>query len=195
MDAGYLYGHNLIGEFDAITGVPGNTGNPLEGRVGSFTFYNTTAVALAVGGTSSVPVLYNPPNSGYNARIMAVRLGVTAGTWAQGTVGYGLTPNASLSSVTAGPAAMPAYVGGAQLACPFLWYTTATSAAAPTYFRASGINVAGAAGAGPMFTTLDPINGFIVLAPGAAFYPAVSLNAVATTVTVYVDVIATPVGS
>jgi len=191
MDGTFLYGQTLSTEQDAITPAAGNA---LNGKVGGFTFYNTTAVALAVGGTSSVPVLYNPVNSNYNCRIMAVRYGVTAGTWAQGTVGYGITPNAVLSSLTAGPAAMPAYVGGVQLACPFLWYTTCTSGAAPTYFRASGINTGGAAAAGPMFNATDYINGFVVLAPGTAFYPAVSLNAVATTVTVYVDVIATLLG-
>lgn len=191
MDANWLYGQNGAAAYDAIAPA---SGNPNAGIVGAYRFYTTTAVALAAAGTSSVPVLYNPPSSSYNCRIMTVRYGSVAGTVVQGVICNGIQIGAVLTSLTAGPAALSAWVGGTGMACPFLWYTTATSGVAPSIVLPTGINTGGAYAAGPTFTMRDDVNGFIVLAPGTAFYPAISINAVAMTVQVSVDVIATPVG-
>ncbi len=188
MDSQVFYGPRAASELDAITGV--KTG------IAGFRFYNTSAVAYAAAGTSTVPVLYNPVNSGVVARIMCVRIGSVAGTVVQGALGYGWAVNATLTSVTAGPNPIPAYLGGIQAACGLLWYTTATSGAAPT-FMPMGVNTGGAYAAGPTFPIRDDINGFLVLAPGSAFYPIVSINAVAMTALCAVDVIQTalPAGS
>lgn len=192
MDTQFFYGPRSNSEADAL--VP-PAGAATAGVTGGFLFYSSTAVAYAAGGTSSVPVLYNPTTGPqFNCRIQWVKIGVRAGTWVQGDVGYGITTNASLSSLTPGPAALNCYLGGTQLSNPFLWYTTATSAVAPAVYIPNGLNFGGAAAAGPAFQLFDPIYGSIILAPGTAFYPNISVNAVAATVVVQIFVIATPVG-
>ena len=193
MDTQFFYGPRAGSEGDAL--IP-PVGSVNAGKTGGFLFYSTTAVAYAAAAASSVPVLYNPTNSQFNCRIQWVKIGVRAGSWAQGDVGYGIYVNASLSALTAGPVALSSYVGGSGvLANPFLWYTTATSAVAPPVYIPSGINFGGAAAAGPAFNLVDNINGSIILAPGTAFYPNISVNAVAATVIVQVFVIATPFGA
>lgn len=183
MDTQFKFGPVANSEFDALVGAPV--------PYGGVRFYNSTAVALAVAGTASVPVLYNPPGSGVLARIQTVRLGVVAGTTILGYHGYGWAINPTLSALTAGPNPIGAVLGRGPTT-PLLWYTTATWAAAPTLI-ASGLNAGGAFAAGPMFALRDDIGGWIILPPGCAFAPLIANAAVAATCVCVVDVYQTPI--
>ena len=183
MDATFYQGPSLVTELDAVTGAAAPTA--------ALKFFTTTAVAAAVAGTASVPILYNPPGSGVVARIMAVRFGAVAGTVIAGNLVYGWLFNPTLTGLTAGPNPVNGFLGRGN-STPLLWYTTATSAAAPNVMGTAGISAGGAYAAGPLFQMFDPVNGFIVLPPNTAFWPYLANAAVAMTALITVDVIQTP---
>jgi hypothetical protein len=185
-DSSYFQGPVSGSQTDAVTVVSGSSGS-----VGLFKCYTTTAVAGAIAGTSSVPLLYNPPGSGVVLRIMAVRFGAVAGTVIAACITYGVQSSPVLTVLTAGPTPINCFIGrGATFAGN--WYTTATIGAAPTILFPNGISAGGAYAAGPLFTMMDPVNGSIVIPPACAFWPYLSNAALAMTALITVDVLQTP---
>lgn len=182
MDSTFYYGANAQDQVDAVTGAPDN--------VGLFRFYTTVAIAAAAPGTSSVPILFNPANSGVVARIQTVRIGAVAGTVIAGCLLYGVYDTPTLSGLTAGPAYVNAFHGRGNTS-PLLWYRLATCPT-PTIVFPNGISAGGAYAAGPLFTMRDDVNGAIVIPPGVAFWPFLANAAVAMTALVSVDVLQTP---
>lgn len=182
MESTVFYGQNAQDQVDAIAGAPAS--------VGLFKFYTTTAIAAAVPGTASVPILLNPANSGVVARIQAVRFGVVAGTVIAGCLLYGVYDTPTLSGLTAGPASVNGFVGRGNTT-PLLWYRLATCPA-PVIVFPNGISAGGALAAGPLFTMRDDVNGAIAIPPGWAFWPFLANAAVALTALVSVDVLQTP---
>jgi hypothetical protein len=187
MDATFYQGTSLVTETDAVT--PG--ANPSSGIVGAFRCYTSAAIAAAAVGVTSAPALYNPPNSGVVLRVQAIRLGVVGGTVIAGTLGYAYQNQPVLSGLTAGPAPLSTFL---TRGAPFqgLWYSALTLAAAPTFIGSNGLSAGGALAAGPLFSLMDPVNGFIVIPPGVIFLPFVANAAVALTALVTLDVIQTP---
>ena len=186
MDGSYFQGQVSGTQQDAVTVVSGASGS-----VGLFKCYTTSAVAGAVIGTTTAPALYNPPASCVVLRIMAVRLGAVAGTVIAACHTYGVIAAPVLSGLTAGPTPINCFIGrGATF--QGAWYTGITVGAAATILFPSGISAGGALAAGPLFTMMDPVNGSIVLPPGAIFYPWVSNAAIALTALITVDVMQTP---
>lgn len=137
-------------------------------------------VTLAVPGTASAPVLYNPPQSDSILQILRVHLGITGGTIVEGAIEYALQDNPTLSGLTLGPNPINMAFGKGN-ACRALWYKAATWAAAATVILPYGINATGANAAGAR--SIDKHEeGRILLYPGTAFAPCVASAAVAATV-------------
>ena len=183
MDATIYQGPSLVTEVDAVTGA--------AAPIGAFKFFTTTAIAAAVPGTTSVPILYNPPQSQVVARIMTVRFGVVGGTVVAGNIVYGWLFNPTLTGLTAGPNPVNGFLGRGN-STPLLWYTAATSAAAPNSMGTNGISSGGALAAGAMYQLEDNVNGMIVIPPGTAWWPFLANAAEALTALITVDVIQTP---
>jgi hypothetical protein len=182
--------------------VPVNNGNQstqldaVFGKASGFgMFIGSNAAAgntVAAVGVNSAPCLYNPPSSNVALRIQSVHIGVISGTVIAGNLGYAIQKDPVLSALTEGGIITGSFLFRTQPSQAKL-YTALTVAAAPTWIGTNGLSAGGALAAGPLFNLRDDINGAIVVPPGSAFWPFVSINAVALVANVTVRWIEVPI--
>jgi hypothetical protein len=177
----------VVGERDAV----------LSGQL--FTYSSaSTGVALKAADTSPVMMIWNPLGSGVNLRIQSVSFGaVSKTTVIISNLGWGVILNAGNQFGTAAPivsytaAAAANRLVGANGKASQMYFGPATVSVtnAPTWRESYAKSFGGDFAAGPGFDLTIPVNGSIVIAPGVAFFPALS-NA-ATTIIAAVTVLAT----
>lgn len=164
--------------------------------------YSTAAAGVtgAAAGVNSVPMLWNPADSGVRLRILEVKVGGISGTVIAAHVAYGILLKAGSAIGTAAPVVSLTEVAGVNLMpgagnvsrirfAP----ATVTLIAAPTYWMPNGFNAGGAHAAGPLFPLIDKVDGKIVIPPGVAFFPYISNAAIALVAAVAVLAIEEPI--
>jgi hypothetical protein len=144
------------------------------------------AAILLTNTTANGPTIWNPAGSGKILYIDKLELSWLSGTITVSSLIWNITKNAGNTAATGSPiltwtnvAPTPALVGGAT-ASRMLWAPiTSTYTAAPSFYRASGINMIAAGASVPFVATYD---GDFAVMPGNA----VTLNcAVATTTALF----------
>jgi hypothetical protein len=181
------FGFASASEFDVVLKAPAPWG--------IFKAYTlvANAVTIAIPGTSTAPILYNPPSSGVVFKILRVSWGVTGGTIAASASCYAIQDQPALSAVTAGPVPINAnyFRGNAFLG---YWYTAVTWATASTVIIPYGFHSGGANAAGP-FSNPQWIENRLYINPGQVFAPCCATSAQAATVCPMVEFLQMPIGA
>jgi hypothetical protein len=188
-----VYGANgyVVAERDAV----------LSGQCFSYSTAATGVLAKAAD-TSPVMMLWNNSVSQpVNLRIQRVMISAVSGSVIVGSLGWGIILNAGYAigasgapiiSYTAAAATNRLVAGGKASQIAFAPATVSVTTA-PAFRETWGYSSGGALAAGPIFSIDIPVNGQIVIPPGAAFFPFLSNAAFALTAIVTVVATEEPV--
>lgn len=169
-------------QYTVGAGVPAGVTDAMV--AGQCFWYSTaaTGVALAVVGTGSAPMIWNPSDSNRKLHVIQVNIGYVSGAVAAQHVGWGLFLNVGSTKGTAQPivsctevAAVNAILGASGQASHMRFApATVSMTGGPSYAGTYGISSGGAVGAGPLYQMIDYTWGKITIPPGVAFFPAIT---------------------
>jgi len=180
-------------EYTVGAGLP----SPVQDAIlnGQCFWYSTAAsgVALAVVGTSSAPMIWNPSDSNRRLHVIQVNFGYVSGAVAAQHIGWGIQLGVGAQIGTAQPvvsytAGSPvnALIGAGVASKMRFAPATCSLTVGPTYQGTYGLSAGGAIGNGPLFPLMDWTWGKIVIPPGVAYFPAVSGGTLTMTASVAV---------
>jgi len=180
-------------EYTVGAGLPGGVTDAIAN--GQCFWYSTaaTGVAMAVVGTSSAPMIWNPSDSNRRLHIIQVNFGYVSGAVAAQHLGWGIQYGVGAQYGTAQPvvsltkvAAVNAILGGGVASKMNFAPATCSLTGGPSYAGTYGFSSGGAIAAGPFYELMDWTWGKIVIPPGVAFFPGISGGTITMTASVAV---------